>query len=118
MQGVVQLESLFGAEQRSADGGFEISKRVADFAVDEANADSVVRTVGERSIDAGASRDLNVFAADIARTMKDAGVIARLGNAGTEAVGSTAQELDTFNRDQLALYRRIVQDPKLQLNLQ
>jgi hypothetical protein len=37
---------------------------------------------------------------------------------GTEAVGSTAQELDTFNRDQFALYRRIVEDPKLKLNLQ
>ena len=58
------------------------------------------------------------LAADIAKTMKDAGVVARLGNAGTEAVGSGAAELDAFNRDQLALYRRIVQDPKLQLNLQ
>jgi tripartite-type tricarboxylate transporter receptor subunit TctC len=61
---------------------------------------------------------IDKLAADIARTMKDAGVISRLSNAGTEAVGSSAQELDAFNRDQLALYRRIVQDPKLQLNLQ
>jgi tripartite-type tricarboxylate transporter receptor subunit TctC len=58
------------------------------------------------------------LAADIGRTMKDAGVIERLANAGTEAVGSTAQELDAFNRDQLALYRRIVADPRLKLNLQ
>ena len=61
---------------------------------------------------------IDKLAADVAATMKDAGVIARLGNAGTEAVGSSAAELDAFNRDQLALYRRIVQDPKLQLNLQ
>ena len=58
------------------------------------------------------------LAAAIAQTMKDPGVVSRLKNAGTEAVGSTPQELDTFNRDQLALYRRIVTDPRLKLNLQ
>jgi len=58
------------------------------------------------------------LAADIARTMKDPGVVKRLADAGTEAVGSTPQELDVFNRDQVALYRRIVSDPKLKLNLQ
>ena len=42
----------------------------------------------------------------------------RLQNAGTESVGSTPQELDAFNRDQVALYRGIVQDPRLKLNLQ
>ena len=57
-------------------------------------------------------------AADIARTMKDPGVVQRLADAGTEAVGSNPQELDVFNRDQVALYRRIVSDPKLRLNLQ
>ena len=50
--------------------------------------------------------------------MRDPGVVERLKDAGTEAVGSTPQELDTFNRDQVALYRRIVQDPRLKLNLQ
>jgi tripartite-type tricarboxylate transporter receptor subunit TctC len=54
----------------------------------------------------------------IGAAMKDPELVARLRQAGTEAVGSTAQELDTFNRDQLALYRGIVADPKLQLNLQ
>jgi tripartite-type tricarboxylate transporter receptor subunit TctC len=58
------------------------------------------------------------LAADIGRTMKDPAVVKRLADAGTEAVGSTAQELDVFNRDQFALYRRIVSDPKLKLNLQ
>ena len=58
------------------------------------------------------------LAADIARTMKDPGVVKRLADAGTEAVGSTPQELDVFNRDQVALYRRIVSDPRLKLNLQ
>jgi tripartite-type tricarboxylate transporter receptor subunit TctC len=58
------------------------------------------------------------LAADIARTMKDPGVVQRLADAGTEAVGSNPQELDVFNRDQVALYRRIVSDPKLRLNLQ
>ena len=58
------------------------------------------------------------LAADIAKTMKDPEVVGRLRQAGTEAVGSTPQELDTFNRDQLALYRGIVADPRLKLNLQ
>jgi tripartite-type tricarboxylate transporter receptor subunit TctC len=58
------------------------------------------------------------LAMQIAVAMRDTGVVSRLKDAGTEAVGSTAAELDAFNRDQLALYRRIVQDPRLQLNLQ
>jgi tripartite-type tricarboxylate transporter receptor subunit TctC len=58
------------------------------------------------------------LAADIAKAMKDPGVIGRLQQAGTEAVGSTPQELDAFNRAQFALYRGIVQDPRLKLNLQ
>jgi tripartite-type tricarboxylate transporter receptor subunit TctC len=58
------------------------------------------------------------LAAEIAKTMKDPGVVQRLADAGTESVGSTPQELDMFNRDQVALYRRIVSDPKLKLNLQ
>jgi tripartite-type tricarboxylate transporter receptor subunit TctC len=58
------------------------------------------------------------LAQGIAQTMKDPAVVERLRQAGTEAVGSTPQELDTFNRDQLALYRGIVADPRLKLNLQ
>lgn len=61
---------------------------------------------------------IDKLAAGIAATMKDAGVVGRLNAAGTEAVGSTPQEFDTFNRDQFTLYRRIVQDPRLKLNLQ
>jgi len=58
------------------------------------------------------------LASEIAKAMTDPGVVRRLSEAGTEAVGSTPQELDAFNRDQFALYRRIVSDPKLKLNLQ
>jgi tripartite-type tricarboxylate transporter receptor subunit TctC len=58
------------------------------------------------------------LAAEIAKAMKDPGVVARLKDVGTEAVGSSPQELDAFNRDQFALYVRIVKDPKLKLNLQ
>ena len=61
---------------------------------------------------------IDTLAAAVARTMRDEGVIGRLKQAGTEAVGSSAQELDAFNRDQFALYRRIVQDSGLKLNLQ
>src|SRR5262249_40014162 len=57
------------------------------------------------------------LAAAVAKAMHDPGVVARLGNVGTEAVGSTPQELDTFNRDQFALYAGIVKDPRLKLNL-
>jgi tripartite-type tricarboxylate transporter receptor subunit TctC len=60
---------------------------------------------------------IDKLAAGIAKAMKDPGVVGRLQQAGTEAVGSTPQELDTFNRDQLALYRGIVADPRLKLNL-
>jgi tripartite-type tricarboxylate transporter receptor subunit TctC len=58
------------------------------------------------------------LAAEIAKTMRDPEVVGRMSNAGTEAIGSTPQQLDIFNRDQFALYRRIVSDPSLKLNLQ
>jgi tripartite-type tricarboxylate transporter receptor subunit TctC len=58
------------------------------------------------------------LAADIAKAMRDPAVVGRLKEVGTEAVGSTAQQLDAFNRDQFALYRGIVADPRLRLNLQ
>ena len=61
---------------------------------------------------------IDKLAAEIGKTMKDPGVVGRLKVAGTEAVGSSPQELDTFNRDQIALYRGIVADPRLKLNLQ
>lgn len=61
---------------------------------------------------------IDKLAAEIAKTMKDPALVTRLKDVGTEAVGSTPQEFDTFNRDQLALYIRIVKDPRLKLNLQ
>jgi tripartite-type tricarboxylate transporter receptor subunit TctC len=57
------------------------------------------------------------LSAAIAKTMKDPGVVERLKKVGTEAVGSTPQELDAFNRSQFELYRKVVQDPKLKLGL-
>jgi tripartite-type tricarboxylate transporter receptor subunit TctC len=60
---------------------------------------------------------IDKLAADIAKAMRDPGVVERLRSVGTEAVGSTPHEFDVFNRDQVALYRRIVQDPRLKLDL-
>ena len=58
------------------------------------------------------------LAAEIAKAIKDPGVVNRLKDVGTEAVGSSPQELDAFNRAQFELYRRVVQDPRLNLGLQ
>ena len=58
------------------------------------------------------------LSAEIAKAMKDPDVIERLRKAGTEAVGSTPAEMDTFNRQQFDLYRKVVQDPNLKLGLQ
>jgi len=57
------------------------------------------------------------LSAQIAKAMKDPEVVERLKVVGTEAVGSSPAEMDTLNRDQLALYQKIVQDPRLQLGL-
>lgn len=57
------------------------------------------------------------LSAEIAKTMKDAEVIERLRKAGTEAVGSTSAEMDAFNKQQFDLYRKVVQDPSLNLGL-
>ena len=61
---------------------------------------------------------IDKLAAEIARAMQHPAVITRLRDVGTEAVGSTPAELDAFNRAQLALYRKIIQDPRLKLGLQ
>jgi tripartite-type tricarboxylate transporter receptor subunit TctC len=57
------------------------------------------------------------LSAEIARTMKDPDVVSRLRKVGTEAVGSTPAEMDAFNRQQFDLYRKVVQDPSLNLGL-
>jgi tripartite-type tricarboxylate transporter receptor subunit TctC len=44
------------------------------------------------------------------QAMHDAGVTKRLGDIGTEAVGSSPAELDAATRGQFALYRAIVRD--------
>ena len=58
------------------------------------------------------------LSAEIAKAMKDGELVAKLRNAGTEAVGSTPAEMDAFNRQQFELYRKIVQNPNLKLGLQ
>ncbi len=58
------------------------------------------------------------LSAEIAKAMRDPDVIERLRKAGTEAVGSSPAEMDAFNRQQFDLYRKVVQDPKLNLGLQ
>src|SRR5215468_7901234 len=57
------------------------------------------------------------LSAEIAKAMKDPEVVERLKVVGTEAVGSSPAEMDTLNREQVALYQKIVQDPRLQLGL-
>ena len=44
------------------------------------------------------------------QAMHDAGVVKRLGDIGTEAVGSPPAELDAATREQFALYQKIVRD--------
>jgi hypothetical protein len=46
------------------------------------------------------------------KTMSDRGVVQLLVEVGTEAVGSTSDELDVLTRQRLALYRGIVQGNK------
>lgn len=50
--------------------------------------------------------------AAIAKAMKDPGVIKRLGDVGTEAVGSTIAETDALTHQQFGLYRGIVERDK------
>jgi hypothetical protein len=50
--------------------------------------------------------------------MREDGVVRRLAEVGTEAVGSSAGELDTLTRQQFALYRGIVQNDKSLLGAQ
>jgi len=47
--------------------------------------------------------------AAIAKAMKDEGVVKRLAEVGTEAVGSTIAETDALSKQQFALYRGIVE---------
>jgi tripartite-type tricarboxylate transporter receptor subunit TctC len=48
------------------------------------------------------------LAAAAQKAMKDASVVKRLSDIGTEAVGSTPAELDKVNRQQFALYQNII----------
>ena len=54
----------------------------------------------------------------VAKAMREDGVVRRLAEVGTEAVGSSAGELDTLTRQQFALYRGIVQNDKSLLGAQ
>jgi hypothetical protein len=50
--------------------------------------------------------------------MREPSVTTRLADVGTEAVGSSATELDTLTRQQFELYRAIVQNNKSLLGAQ
>jgi tripartite-type tricarboxylate transporter receptor subunit TctC len=54
----------------------------------------------------------------VAKAMHEDGVVRRLAEVGTEAVGSSAGELDALTRQQFELYRGIVQDDKSLLGAQ
>src|SRR5258705_497602 len=69
LQRIVQLECFFRTERRATQQRSEVSERIADLAVHETNAYAVLRTARKGSIDAGSGRDLNVFAAYIARAV-------------------------------------------------
>jgi tripartite-type tricarboxylate transporter receptor subunit TctC len=58
------------------------------------------------------------LSAAIGKAMREDGVVRRLAEVGTEAVGSSAGELDTLTRQQFALYRGIVQNDKSLLGAQ
>jgi tripartite-type tricarboxylate transporter receptor subunit TctC len=52
------------------------------------------------------------LAAAAQKAMKDPAIVKRLSDLGTESVGSTPAELDTMNRQQFELYRKLVQNNK------
>jgi tripartite-type tricarboxylate transporter receptor subunit TctC len=54
----------------------------------------------------------------VAKVMREDGVVRRLAEVGTEAVGSSAGELDALTRQQFELYRGIVQNDKSLLGAQ
>jgi len=56
--------------------------------------------------------------AAVAEAMHEDGVVKRLAEVGTEAVGSSAGELDALTRQQLELHRAIVQKAKSLLGAQ
>jgi tripartite-type tricarboxylate transporter receptor subunit TctC len=58
------------------------------------------------------------LSAAIGKALREDGVVRRLAEVGTEAVGSSAGELDTLTRQQFALYRGIVQNDKSLLRAQ
>src|SRR5580704_17294445 len=69
LQRIVQLECFFSTKQRTTQQRSEISERIADLAKHQTNANVVLRAAFKRSIDAGPCRDLNIFAAYIARAI-------------------------------------------------
>jgi len=54
----------------------------------------------------------------VAKAMRQDGAVRRLAEVGTEAVGSSASELDALTRQQFELYRGIVQNDKSLLGAQ
>jgi tripartite-type tricarboxylate transporter receptor subunit TctC len=61
---------------------------------------------------------LDKLTAAIGKAMQDEAVVKRLAEVGTEAVGSSAGELEALDRQQFELYRGIVQRNKALLGSQ
>src|SRR5205807_886531 len=54
----------------------------------------------------------------VAKAMREDGVVRRLAEVGTEALGSSAGDLDALTRQQFEVYRGIVQNDKSLLGAQ
>jgi tripartite-type tricarboxylate transporter receptor subunit TctC len=61
---------------------------------------------------------VETLATAIGKAMRDETVVNRLAEVGTEAVGSSAGELDALTRQQFELYRGIVQNDRSFLGAQ
>ncbi|MBI2318176.1 MAG: tripartite tricarboxylate transporter substrate binding protein [Betaproteobacteria bacterium] len=60
---------------------------------------------------------IDLLAGEVGKAMKNPESVKRLAELGAEGVGSTAEQLNQFWHDQLALYRQIVKDSGLKLEL-
>src|SRR5438128_2254294 len=67
LEGIVQLECFFRTKQRTTQQRSEISKRVADLAVDETGSNAVFCPVPKWSIEAHTRCDLLVFTAYVTK---------------------------------------------------
>lgn len=60
---------------------------------------------------------IDLIAAKMNKVMKNPEVVARMKELGSEGIGSSAAELDSFWRQELSRYRKIVSDASIQLDV-